>query len=347
MAIKKRRIGNTKVEVTELGCGTAPIGGWPVPVTDDQATVTFNAAWDSGIRLFDTAPLYGSGVSEKRLGKFLRTKKREEYVVSTKVGRIIVDTKKSKAAEFFIGSPVDKDSEFDFSYDGVMKSFQDSLERLGLDNIDILHLHDPDDYFEQSRQGAIKAMVKLKNEGVVKALGCGMNQNEMLYEYAKEGCFDCFLLAGRYTLIDQTSIEKLIPICEKNNISLLLGGVFNSGILIKPSPNSYFDYSKLDEDWLYNAKNNKVRIPKPHESAEFWLDKAYKLEQACDKFNVELKHAAIQFPYSHPIVASSILGMTSSDQVSENVNFYNSKINKELWEYLKSNSLISNKVPIL
>ncbi len=343
MSINKRKIGNTNVEVTELGCGTAPIGGWPVPVSDQEAEITFATAWESGIRLFDTAPLYGSGLSEIRLGNFLKNKKRDEYVVSTKVGRIIVETKHSKAAEFFKGSPSNRDSKFDFSYDGVMKSFEDSLKRLGLDKIDILLIHDPDDYFEEVRSGALKAMINLKNQGVVKAIGCGMNQNEMLYEFAKEGCFDCFLLAGRYTLIDQTSLEKLIPICELNNISLLLGGVFNSGILIDPSPKSYFDYSRLDENWLESAKKNNVRKPKPHENAKFWLEKAYKLRDACNKFNIELKQAAIQFPYSNSIVSSCILGMTSSDQVKENVKLYKNKLNNDFWEYLSKNSLISQE----
>ena len=344
--IKKRKIGNTGIEVSELGCGTAPIGGWPIPVTDEQAEVTFNTAWDNDIRLFDTAPLYGSGVSEKRLGKFLNTKNRDDYVISTKVGRLIVDTDKSKAAEFFIGSPQDKDSEFNFTYDGVMRSHEESLKRLGLDRIDILHLHDPDDYFDDSKNGGLKAMIKLKDEGAIRAIGCGMNQNEMLYEYAKEGCFDCFLLAGRYTLIDQTSLDKLIPICEKNNISLLLGGVFNSGILIEPSPNSYFDYSKLDKDWLNSAIKNKVRTPKSFESADYWLEKAYKVQDACEKFNIQLKQAAVQFSYTHSIVSSSILGMTSPEQVKDNINLYNKKIDKEFWKYLKDNSLVSNKIPI-
>ena len=229
--IEKRQIGNLDLYVTEIGIGTAPLGGWPIAVDEQKALETLETAWNKGIRYFDTAPLYGSGMSELRVGNFLKNKKREDFVLSSKVGRVIVDTDQSKAAEKFIGSPNDKDSNFDFSYDGVMKSFEDSLNRLQLDKIDILHLHDPDnhpDHFEQARFGAIKAMIKLKEEGMVTALGCGLNQNEMLVELAKEGCFDCFLLAGRYTLLDQTSLEKLMPVCENNDISLILGGVFNS-----------------------------------------------------------------------------------------------------------------------
>ena len=229
--IKKRKIGNTDIEITELGMGTAPLGGWPKRVTAEAAHETLDTAWDKGIRYFDTAPLYGSGMSEERLGNFLKTQKREEAIIATKVGRLIVDVDKSIAAEKFIDSPKNKDSIFDFSYDGVMRSFEESLKRLQLDYIDVLHLHDPDchpDHLEQAKKGAIQAMIKLKDQKAVKTLGCGMNQNEMLSELAKEGCFDCFLLAGRYTLIDQTSLEQLMPICEEYNISLILGGVFNS-----------------------------------------------------------------------------------------------------------------------
>ena len=288
-------------------------------------------------------------MSERRLGKFLQNQKRDEFIISTKVGRLIVETEKSKAAKFFIGSPLNKDSEFNYSYDATLQSFEDSLSRLGLDKIDILYLHDPDnhpDHFEESKKGAVKALIKLREEGVVKAIGCGMNQNEMLIEFAKEGCFDVFLLAGRYTLIDQTSLDELIPICEKNGISLVLGGVFNSGILIEPNPDSYFDYCKLDKDWVKNVSDSLVRVPKAHESANYWLDKAYKLKSACDKFNLPLKQAAIQFPFSNKIVKSCLLGMTSQNQVEENTSLYNEKIDNKFWEYLKENELISSKSPI-
>ena len=343
--IEKRKIGKTDIELSELGFGCAPLGGWPVAVSDNDANTALETAWSKGIRYFDTAPLYGSGMSERRLGKFLQNQKRDEFVISTKVGRLIVDTEKSKAAEKFIGSPIDKDSKFDFSYDGTMKSLEDSLSRLYLDNIDILYLHDPDnhpDHFEDAKKGALKAMIKLRDEGVVKAIGCGMNQNEMLVEFAKEGCFDCFLLAGRYTLLDQTSLDQLIPICENNNISLILGGIFNSGILIDPSPETYFDYSKLDNDWVKNLIESLVRKPKDYESAKYWLEKAYKLKDACQKFSIELKQAAIQFPYSNSIVSSCLLGMNSPSQVKENCNLYNKKLDRIFWEYLKEKNLVRN-----
>ena len=147
-------------------------------------------------------------------------------------------------------------------------------------------------------------------------------------------------------LIDQTSLDQLIPICEDNGISLVLGGIFNSGILIEPNPDTYFDYCKLDKDWIKNVSESLVRIPKSHESANYWLDKAYKLKSACDKFYLPLKHAAIQFPYSNKIVSSCLLGMMFQSQVEENINLYKKKINKEFWKYLKANELISSITPI-
>ena len=230
-----------------------------------------------------------------------------------------------------------------------MRSFEESLKRLQLDRIDILHLHDPDnhpDHLSEAKNGAIKAMIKLKEEKVVKAIGCGLNQNEMLLDLAKIGCFDCFLLAGRYTLLDQTSLDELIPYCKINNISLILGGVFNSGILINPSPKNYFDYSKLDENWSENLKKSLVRIPKDFESADYWLNKAYKLKETCDNSNISLKRAAIQFPYFNEIVSSIILGMNSKSQVEENFHDYQNNISPEFWQKLKENNLIDHRSPI-
>tara|TARA_Y100001970_G_C13691864_1_gene582812 strand:- start:109 stop:624 length:516 start_codon:yes stop_codon:yes gene_type:complete len=168
----------------------------------------------------------------------------------------------------------------------------------------------------------------------------------MLLDLAKLGCFDCFLLAGRYSLIDQTSLEELIPYCESNKISLILGGVFNSGILINPSPNTYFDYSKLDENWFENLSASLVRIPKDFESAEYWLNKAYKLRDFCQKYNVSLKRAAIQFPYANDVVASEVLGMSKVSEVEENFFDYQNRIPNEFWNELKELDLIDKRAPI-
>lgn len=346
--INKKKIGKTDLEISEFGMGTAPIGGWPIAVDPDLAHETLIAAWEKGIRYYDTAPLYGCGMAEERLGKFLIGKSRDEFSIATKVGRLVI--KSDTPNEKFKGvEPIFRDTEFDFSYDGTMRSFEESLKRLQLDRIDILHLHDPDnhpDHLSEAKNGAIKAMIKLKEEKVVKAIGCGLNQNEMLLDLAKIGCFDCFLLAGRYTLLDQTSLDELIPYCKINNISLILGGVFNSGILINPSPKNYFDYSKLDENWSENLKKSLVRIPKDFESADYWLNKAYKLKETCDNSNISLKRAAIQFPYFNEIVSSIILGMNSKSQVEENFHDYQNNISPEFWQKLKENNLIDHRSPI-
>ena len=345
--IKKRKIGKTNLEITELSIGTAQIGGWPKEVNNQEAFATLDFAWKKGIRYFDTAPLYGSGMAETRLGNFLKEKNRDDFVIATKVGRLVVDT--DVPNDKFKGQDPNKDTIFDFSYDGVMRSFEESLNRLQLNHIDVLHLHDPDNYphhLDEAKKGAIKAMIKLKDQKLVKALGCGLNQNEMLIELSKEGCFDCFLLAGRYTLLDQSSLDELIPICKTNNISLVLGGVFNSGILINPSPNSYFDYTKLDVNWFENAKKHLVRIPKDFESAEYWLKKAYKLKNACEKSNISLKKAALQFPFANELVATTILGMGSIKEVEENYNNYISKIPYSFWKRIKDEGLIDMRSPI-
>ena len=345
--IKKRKIGNTNLEVSELSMGTAPIGGWPIAVNEQDALETLTTAWDVGIRYYDTAPLYGSGMAEKRLGKFLKNQKREEFVVATKVGRLVVDSENGN--EKFKGQELNKDTVFDFSYDGAMRSFDESLKRLQLSSVDILHLHDPDnhtDHLDQAKQGAIKAMIKLKEEKAVKAIGCGLNQNEMLLDLAKLECFDCFLLAGRYTLLDQSSLQYLIPYCKKNNISLVLGGVLISGILIDPCPDTFFDYTKLDENWFEMQKKNLVRMPKDFESADYWLQKAYKLREACKVHNINLKKASIQFPYFNDVVSSAILGMNSKIQVMENFDDYNEKIPSNFWKYLIEKDLIDERSPI-
>ena len=192
--IKKRKIGKTNLEISELGMGTAPLGGWPIEVNSDQAFKTIDAAWNKGIRYFDTAPMYGSGMAEERLGKYLKDKNRKEFAIATKIGRLVIYSE--KGSQKFKGQDPHRDTDFDFSYDGAMRSIEESLKRLQLDSVDILQLHDPDnhpDHLDEAKKGAIKAMIRLKEEKVVKAIGCGLNQNEMLLDLAKLGCFDITL----------------------------------------------------------------------------------------------------------------------------------------------------------
>lgn len=341
--MKKNQIGKTNLSLTNLGIGTAPIGGWPKALNENKALEILETAWQNGIRYFDTAPLYGFGMAEERLGKFLKNKKKEDYVISTKVGRLIVESSKETSEEpFFKGAP-NREPFFDFSYDATMRSFEESLNRLQIDKVDILLIHDPDNHFNEAINGALKAILKLKDEKVVSAVGCGMNQNEMLTDFANTGLVDCFLLAGRFTLLDHRSIEKLIPACEKNSVSLIIGGVFNSGILVDPSSSSYFDYAQLDDSWLEKAKKLGVRKPESYESNKYWLDKASKINKICENNGVSLKTAALNFPYLNKNIATVLTGVSSNDEVHENLENYNKKINKDLWNQLLIEGLIEKK----
>ena len=338
--MKKNLIGKTNLFISELGIGTAPIGGWPTILEEEKALETLESAWKNGIRYFDTAPLYGYGMAEERLGKFLKTKVKDEFVISTKVGRIIIDSNLNSTLEpFFKGAPR-REPYFDFSYDATLRSFEDSLKRLQLDRIDILLIHDPDNHFDDAINGSLKALQKLKDEKVISAIGCGMNQNKMLTKFANTGLVDCFLLAGRFTLLDQRSLEELLPACEKNNISLIIGGVFNSGILIDPSPTSFFDYVELNNSWLENAKQRGVRMPESYENNEYWLNKANKINDICKKHKVNLKTAALRFPYLNKNIATVLTGVTSKEHVLENLNSYSTKISNDLWDELEEKNLI-------
>ena len=341
--MKKNLIGNSNLSVTNLGIGTAPIGGWPKALEEDKAQETLETAWQNGIRYFDTAPLYGFGMAEERLGKFLKNKNRDEYVVSTKVGRLIVASDKNSSEEaFFKGAP-NREPYFDFSYDATMRSFEESLKRLQMDKVDILLIHDPDNHYDEALNGALKAILKLKDEKVISAVGCGMNQNEMLTDFANTGLVDCFLLAGRFTLLDQRSLDSLIPACEKNNVSLIIGGVFNSGILVNPSPSSYFDYAQLNNSWYEKAKTLGVRYPKSYESNSYWLNKAIKINKICEDHKVTLKAAALNFPYLNKNIATVLTGVSSNEEVNENLNNYNTKINYDLWKDLIKQEMIQEK----
>jgi len=338
--MKKNVIGKTNLSVTELGIGTAPIGGWPKSIEEESALETLESAWNNGIRYFDTAPMYGYGMAEERLGKFLKTKKKDEFVISTKVGRIIIDSESNSTFEpFFKGAPK-REPYFDFSYDATLRSFENSLKRLQLDKVDILLIHDPDNHFNDAINGSLKAVHKLKDEKVISAIGCGMNQNEMLTKFANTGLVDCFLLAGRFTLLDQRSLDELLPACEKNNVSLIIGGVFNSGILIDPSPSSFFDYVELNDSWLKNAKQLGVRVPKSYENNQYWINKAKEINDVCKKHNINLKSAALKFPYLNKNTATVLTGVSSKKHVVENLNSYLSEISNDLWKELEEKNLI-------
>ena len=242
------QLGKTRLQVSVLGLGTAPLGGLLKAVEDDEALRVVEAAWQAGIRFFDTAPLYGYGLAERRLGAVLRTKARSEFVLATKVGRLLRADAPPDPSQSYKGVPP-LNPVFDFSYDGVMRSVEESLTRLGFDRIEVAHIHDPDDNYEEALSGAYRALDRMRSEGTIKAVGAGMNQAQMLSRFAREADFDCFLLAGRYTLLDRVGADELLPLCVERGIAVIAGGVFNSGILADPNPGTTYDYKAAPRRW--------------------------------------------------------------------------------------------------
>ncbi|MEX3975877.1 aldo/keto reductase [Paraburkholderia caribensis] len=325
MKFKSAFLGNTSCQVTDLGLGTAPLGGLYSPVSDESAFATLEAAWSSGVRFFDTAPQYGNGLSEKRLGQFLKDKPRDQYVLATKVGRLLrVPDQPQGEDAYYKGTPPERPV-FDFSYDGVMRSFEESLRRLGMDRIDILHIHDPDDHYMQAIEGAYKALDYLRSSGVIQAVGAGMNQSEMLAEFARNGAFDCFLLAGRYTLLEQRALDALFPVCEERNISIIAAGVYNSGILADPRGNAKFNYADADPLLVKSALG---------------------IEAICNQYGVPLKAAAIQFAAAHPVVATTLTGARDAAEIQENLDMYSFPVPCEVWDSLKRAGYIAEGAPV-
>ena len=298
--------------MTQLGLGSAPLGGLFEAVSDDEAHRVVEAAWKAGIRFFDTAPLYGHGLAEQRFGAVLRTKPRDEFVIATKVGRLLRKDAPPEPGQAYKGAPP-VNPVFDFSYDGVMRSAEESLVRLGLDRIDVLHIHDPDDHYEEALSGAYRALDRMRSEGTIKAVGAGMNQAEMLARFAREADFDCFLLAGRYTLLDTIGLKELLPLCVEKGIAIIAGGVFNSGILADPRPGATYNYQA---------------------APPALVERALELEAVCNRRGVDLKAAAIQFPLRHPAVASVLTGCRSVAEVEENVRMFETPIPDTLWDEL-------------
>ena len=259
----------------------------------------------------------------------LRAKPRPDFVLATKFGRLLragaaPDPSQSHRGEpFYKGTPA-LNPVFDFSYDGVMTSVTESLDRLGLDTIDILHIHDPDAHFDEALRGAYRALARLRGDGTIAAVGVGMNQPGMLVRFAKEADVDCFLLAGRYTLLDQTALGELLPLCVARHIPVIAGGVYNSGILADPRPGATFDY-----------------IPAPPDL----VGRAQRLEAACRRHGVPLPAAAIQFPLGHRAVAAVLTGCRSPAEVEENVRLFRHEIPAALWEDLRRERLIAEGVP--
>jgi D-threo-aldose 1-dehydrogenase len=293
-----------------LALGCASIGNLYAALSDADAHATVDAAWDHGIRFFDTAPHYGAGLSERRLGAALRDRPRREFQISTKVGRLLVEG--ADANSIFEDVPAFH-SEFDFSGDGVRRSLESSLERLGVDFVDVVHVHDPDDHADLALDEAFPALCALRDEGVIGRVSAGMNQSALLTRFVREADVDCVLLAGRYTLLDQSAADDLLPICLDRGVPVIAAGVFNSGLLAAPKPGAYFDYA-----------------PAPAGV----LDRAEAMARTCRAFGVPLTAAAMQFPGRHPAVDTVLVGMRTADEVRANVADFALTVPEELWSDL-------------
>jgi D-threo-aldose 1-dehydrogenase len=319
---EKVRLGPSDVEVTRLGLGLAPLGGLFTAVGDDQAHTTLERAWELGIRYFDTAPLYGNGLSERRAGHVLAGKPRAEFALSTKVGRRLEPgggDGQQFWAEDAAFAPV-----WDFSADGTRRAYSESLERLGLDRADVLHLHDPDEHFAEALSGALPALRELRAEGRVGAVSAGMNQAPMLADFVRTGGLDCVLLAGRYTLLDQSGLTELLPLCADRGVSVIAGGVFNSGVLADPDGAPTFDYAPAPADVL--AKARAIR-------------------DMCERHGVPLRAAALQFPLGHPAVSTVLVGARSPEEVFDAVAMFTVDIPGQLWRDLTRAGLLPEGVP--
>ena len=338
---KKQEIGGQGLEVTQLGMGGAALGNLYAVVDENGAAETIASAYTAGIRYFDTAPLYGNGRSEHRLGSELSRYRRDEFVISTKVGYSLVPRTAEEPPEspFVNVPPLDK--EFDFSRDAVLRSFEESLKRLQTDYIDILFIHDPDEgisiqpdfddpysvsHFSWAMDQVYPALDELRAQKVVKAVGAAMNQWQMLHDFAVEGDFDCFLLAGRYTLLEQEPARRFLPLCEEKGIRIVIGGPYNSGILATGAvEGAYYNY-----------------LPATPEV----LDRTRRIQHVCARHNVSLQAAALQFPFGHPSIASVIPGARSAAEIEANVGFFEEAIPDDFWTDLRDQSLVAEEVPL-
>jgi D-threo-aldose 1-dehydrogenase len=324
--IRRNRLGRTDVMVTELSFGTAGIAGLYTPVAEEAAAAALDAAWDAGIRYFDTAPHYGLGLAERRLGAALRGRPRAEYAVSTKVGRLLVRQNATDGDDLAHGFavPATHRRVWDFSADGVLRSLEASLERLGLDRLDIVYLHDPDEHAGQAFGEAYPALERLRAEGAVGAIGAGMNQAGMLIRFVRDTDVDVVLLAGRYTLLDQSGLAELLPEAARRGKSVVVGGVFNSGLLADPRPGATYDYALAPEPVLARA---------------------LRIKSVTDRHGVPLRAAALRFPFGHRAVAGVLVGARSAGEVRDAAAMLRQPVPAGVWEELRAEGLLPDDVP--
>jgi D-threo-aldose 1-dehydrogenase len=320
------RLGRTAVEVTEIGFGGGPLGGLFEPLDDDQAAEALSAAWDAGIRYFDTAPHYGLGQSERRFGAFLREQPRDAYTLSTKVGRVLVPQDAGGRMDEPFAVPATHRRVWDFSRDGIRRSVEDSLGRMGVDRFDVLFLHDAEEHFDAALHDGYPALAELRAEGMVGAIGAGMFDAAKLTTLVRETDADVVMLAGRYTLLEQRALDDLLPACTERGVSILAAAIFNSGLLAEPRPaaGARFDYEPASTERL---------------------ERANRIADVCEAHGVTLPQAAIAFPLLHPVVAAVVIGMRFPEEVRSNVASFETSIPSQLWADLRESGLLDSRAP--
>jgi len=316
LAIRTRQLGRLDA-ITELGLGTSPFGNLFHETTDADTAAATDVSWQGGVRYFDTAPHYGLGLAERRLGAALRDRPRDSYLISTKVGRRLVPTPENAHLQDDDGFavPATHRREFDFSRDGVLRSVEGSLERLGLDRVDILYLHDPDDHWHEASTTGVAALIELRDQGVVRAIGAGMNQSAMLAEFVRHCDVDVVMLAGRYSLLDQSALDDLLPLAHERGVGVVAAGIYNSGLLSR---------EVVPDDAHYEYQ------PAPPEL----VARARELAEICRRHGVTLPQAAVRFALRHPAVVSVVVGARDAAQAAGNLARYDVEIPDALWEEL-------------
>ena len=326
--IPRRPLARSPVTLSELSLGCAQLGNLYREVSDGDARATVDAAWELGVRYFDTAPHYGLGLSERRLGSVLAGRDRDAYVLSTKVGRLLepVERPGSQDDDGF-AVPATHRRVWDFSRDGIRRSIAESLERLGLDRVDIAYLHDPDDHLDEALASGYPALDELRAEGLVGAIGAGMNHSRPLAQLVRHADLDVVMLAGRYTLLDQTSLDDVLPLCAERGVGVVAAGVFNSGLLARrrPSETARFDYAVAPPDRVARARA---------------------IAEVCERHGTTLPAAALAFPLGHPAVVSVCIGARTAAQVAENARLYGERIPAGLWTELKEFELVRADAPV-
>jgi D-threo-aldose 1-dehydrogenase len=326
--MQSRTIAGTAVRLTELGFGAAVIGNLYRETSDEEAEQAVDAAWDAGIRYFDTAPHYGLGLSERRLGRGLRDRPRAEFVVSSKVGRLLVPNadRTGRDPDLF-AVPDDLRRVRDYSRDGVLRSLEDTLERTGLDRIDVVYVHDANDYWREAAQEAMPALAELRDAGVVGAIGAGMNDPAMLTRFLRETPADVVMLAGRYTLLNQSALDDLLPAAAALGKSVVAVGVFNSGLLAAPRPaaDATFDYRPASPELLERAR---------------------RIADICEQHGSTLPAAAIAFPLAHPAVVDVTLGMRTAAEVQRNARLLAEPVPAGVWSDLRAEGLLRPDAPV-